>query len=136
MALANCSRCGILYNRSTLDLCFSCFKEEEELFHETQDFIRKNPHTTVGEVLENVDVEQAMLEKWIAEKRIQFLKSESNEDKKICMFCGRPVRHDEKICRTCLYKQASTRLSSDSHAPEKDRGELLNHGMYVKHHFE
>jgi hypothetical protein len=136
MVLANCSQCGILYNRTTSDLCLSCFKEEEELFQETQNFIRKNPHTSMAEVLEHVEVEQAMLDKWIAEKRIQFYKSESIEAKSICMYCGRPVRKEEKICRTCLYKQAASRMSAESPTPAKERGEFSNRGMHVKHYLE
>jgi len=137
MVLANCSRCGILFNRITVDLCAGCYKEEEELFQETQDYIRKNPHTTMTDVLDNIEVDQDTLEQWIEEKRIQFHDSEKTEAKTICIYCGRTINKGEKICKTCMYKQVALRKNQNTLSdPPEERadGTTRNQGMYIKHY--
>lgn len=137
MVLANCSRCGILFNRISADKCATCYKEEEQLFQETQNYIRKNPQTSMADVLENVDIEQELLEQWIEEKRIQFHDTEVTESKTICIYCGRPINQGEKICKTCMYKQITRKKNrhsvSDPQEEEKNE-EIKNRGMHVKYY--
>ncbi len=138
MTLANCSRCGTLFNRATSDVCLACHKEEEELLHETQDYIRQNPHTTMTEVMDNLEIEQEMLDRWIEEKRIQLHDPASVESKTICISCGRPVKEGERFCKTCMFKQLAAKktdpLSSHIQEEEEETEEepVAARGMHVK----
>jgi hypothetical protein len=42
MALANCKRCGNLFNRVTRDICDACYKREEEDLVKVQHYLRDN----------------------------------------------------------------------------------------------
>lgn len=114
-----------------------CHKEEEELLHETQDYIRRNPQTTVAEVLENLEIEQEMLDKWIEEKRIQLHNTASAESKTICIGCGRPIKEGERFCKTCMFKQLAAKkndsLFRDTQEEEEPEEEpAAARGMHLK----
>jgi predicted amidophosphoribosyltransferase len=137
MVLANCSQCGILFNRTAVDKCAACYKEEEALFEETLNYIRKNPNITMADVLENIEIEQELLEQWIEEKRIQLFDSGKTETKTICIYCGRPINKGEKICKTCMYKQVALRKNQPCLSNPIDEGEnelSKNRGMHVKYY--
>ena len=56
MALANCRRCGGLYNKVSIDICPACTKEEERLLRETQQYLREHKLATVAQVVEDLDI--------------------------------------------------------------------------------
>lgn len=117
MPLANCPRCGALFNKITTEFCKKCYDEEEELLRQTQDFLRKNRGAAVFEILEEVELEQWMLEKWITEQRITLSNPEDLKAIPRCSACGREIKSGETICQTCKFKN----LASKKPAPEKQK---------------
>ncbi len=50
MLLANCRRCGKLFNRIGQDLCPDCIREEEEKINEIREYLRHHPRANIYEV--------------------------------------------------------------------------------------
>ncbi|MBI1389236.1 MAG: hypothetical protein GC154_12390 [bacterium] len=106
MALANCTKCGALFNKMARDICNKCYDEEEQLLRDTQDYLRDNRNAAKWEILDAVeDVDMELLEKWVREKRINLVNLEEEMSKKHCMYCGREVQGPGTICRTCMIKK-------------------------------
>ncbi|MBD3265106.1 hypothetical protein GF373_00420, partial [bacterium] len=127
MPLANCPRCGSLFNKLSSEICPKCYEEEEELLRATQRYLRENRNASPASVLtdlneEGLDVTQMLLEKWVQEKRIN-LKSEEEalEGKPRCMYCNREIKEGERICRTCQIKRLGGKKEKDTlSSPTKD----------------
>lgn len=133
MALANCPRCGSLFNKTTLDCCKACHAEEESLLKETQTYLRSNRNAPMFEVMREVEVAQWMLEKWILEKRIQIVKPEEEMSKLRCMYCGREVEPGISICKTCQLRKLSEKPQKDKPAAVPDaEPKAKRSGMHVK----
>ncbi len=106
MALMNCSRCGELYDAVSQDICQKCIEEEEELLSAAQEYLRTHRTASKYTIIDELDIESSMLEKWIKEKRLTFITSEEFE-RPSCAHCGRKLSSDDQvICKTCRLKKA------------------------------
>lgn len=133
MALANCPRCGALFNKSTLDCCPACHEEEERLIKITQAYLRAHRNAPVFEVMQNVDVPQWMLDKWILEKRIQFVKPEEEMSKLRCLYCGREIEPGISICKTCQIRKLTEKPPMGKNSSEAEtKSKIKRTGMHVK----
>lgn len=135
MALANCPRCGALFNKISLDCCRACHEEEESLLKDTQTYLRSHRNAPVFEVMLHVEVPQWMLEKWIQEKRIQIVKPEEEMSKLRCQYCGREIQPGMTMCKTCQLRKLSEKppkeKSEPAPAPDADLKPKRS-GMHVK----
>lgn len=98
--LANCSRCGAVFVKTVRDICQDCYREEEESFQLVTEFLRdkKNREATMLEIVEATEVEEALIIKFIKEKRLS-----PTEFPKLaypCERCGREITRG-KICEKC-----------------------------------
>lgn len=134
MALANCPRCGTLFNKITRDICQKCIEEEEALLRETQKYLREHRNASVFEVMNDLDVDRAQLDKWSKEKRISILQPDQVVAKRVCMYCGREVPEGSQICRTCQIKKLSDKKSpfESSKEPETEEEVKKSRGMFYK----
>ncbi len=134
MPLANCPRCGSLFNQITTDYCKKCYDEEEELLRQTQDFLRKNRAAAVFEILEEVELEQWMLDKWVAEQRITLSNPADLQAIPRCSSCGREIKQGEEMCQTCKFKKlTSKKPSSQQEKPaEEEKDKPARTGMHFK----
>ena len=119
MALANCSRCGALFNKISTDYCKNCYEEEEKLLRKTQEFLRKNRNAALFEVVDAVEVEQWMIEKWVVEKRITINSPEEVIGKYFCSSCGREVKAGQTLCKTCQFKRLASPKKNNPEKTEK-----------------
>lgn len=137
MPLANCPRCGKLFNKMAIDICKDCQKEEDELLRETQEYLRQNRSASKIEILDEVEVEPWLLDKWVTENRINIIDQEELMSKRYCVECGREIKGGgESICRTCQLKKLSSKGSS-SKTPSLDKVEQsetkkTSRGMHYK----
>lgn len=137
MALANCSKCGSLFNKVVREICDSCFQEEEEMLKETQDYLRDNRSAAMWEILEAVeDLNQALLDKWIDQGRVTVVDPIEEASKKRCMYCGREVKGAGNICKTCEIKKtlsSAKKPASTLDQPKKeDTDKAKRSGMHFK----
>ncbi len=136
MALANCSRCGRLFNKLHRDICPKCHDEEEELLRQTQDYLRDHRNAQIFELIEELEIEQWMLEKWVNEKRITLVTPESEMGAKKCSECGRKMKPSDagNICKTCQLKRLMNKKPTEKKTAEPD-AELTkdeSRGMHFK----
>ena len=127
MPLANCPKCGGLFNKITQEICPKCFQEEEELLRQAQEYLRQNRNAAVFQIVQELDIDQMLIEKWVKEKRLNIVTAEDLQDKKFCLECGREIKGAGTLCKTCQLKKvlkkgpsaASPTASSDAGSPAK-----------------
>lgn len=108
MALANCPKCGKLFNKVTRNICVDCSNVEENALRKTQAYLRKTPNASIAQVIydleeDDVYIDKPMLEKWTEEGRITLVIEVATEAKPHCSLCGREVKPGESICKTCKF---------------------------------
>ena len=140
MVLANCTRCGKVFNQITRVICNDCFNQEEEDLKRVQHYLRDDPkaNKTIEGVAEAYDLEESMIRKWILEKRL-VMKSTSPDDVQKCESCGAPIMGG-RLCRECQGKLTSGSSSGPAipkeGTPKKEsRRDLLSGGdsTIIKH---
>jgi len=137
LPLSNCSRCGQLFNKITTDVCKKCLEAEDELLHKTQDYLRQNRNASKVEVLMELELEPLMLDKWIAEKRVNIVDPTQEQGKRLCIECGREIKGSGTICRTCqlkkLTKPKTAASTENKETPSSDElAKTLGRGMHFK----
>jgi flagellar operon protein (TIGR03826 family) len=98
MALANCKKCGRLYNRINSEWCPSCLKEEDEMFFQVRDYLKEHRRATAYEVSEGTGIDLSIIYKFIREGRISTVDNPSLNFP--CEMCGEPIQ-DGRFCNSC-----------------------------------
>ena len=132
MALANCRQCGKLYNKVTdREICEDCYKEEEDLLSEVQDYLRDHRKASVLNIAEDLDIDHDLIEKWVHEDRIHLVTSESSKNK--CSNCGRELKESDTgpMCKTCLLKKAMKQPAPQT-TQQTEPTQNVARGMYYK----
>lgn len=101
MALANCKRCGRLYNRINAEICSECMKEDDDKFFLVRDYLRDHRRATIYEVSDGTGVEVSMIIRFIREGRITPVDNPNLAYP--CDHCGTPIQHD-RYCKSCKDK--------------------------------
>lgn len=102
MALANCERCGQLFNRVTRNICPNCIREEEKLFDDVKDYIRTHEAATVSEVADATQVSEERVLHYLREGRLEL----SGTLTYACESCGKPIRSG-RFCSECKQELGS-----------------------------
>ncbi|HNT36402.1 MAG TPA: hypothetical protein PKH07_15555 [bacterium] len=79
-------------------ICPECLKEEEEILTQVQHYLRDHPKESLDEVVEALDVDKALIMKFIREKRL--IISAGSSVRLTCSSCGAPVLSGT-LCRAC-----------------------------------
>ncbi len=134
MPLANCRKCGKLFRKVNLDICKDCEREEEELLLDVREFLRDNPEAMRNEILDEFEMEQSLLEKWIEQNRIVLVKESEANAKPTCPSCGREVKEGQTYCRTCMFKKLQQKggAAKVEKVPEPTEKPQKRPGMYYK----
>lgn len=104
MEVKNCKSCGRLFNYLTGPrLCGECKQKLEDKFMEVRDYIRDNPHASISQISEEMDVTTSQIHQWIREERLIF-----SEDSMVtiqCENCGASIRTG-RFCEKCKGEMA------------------------------
>lgn len=118
MALANCPRCGKLFNRHIRTICDTCHAGIEQDYEKCFKFLKDHKGVTINELSEATGVTVQQITKFIQEGRIS--KAVAPNLTYPCEMCGAAIR-DGKICFNCQNKlkkgfegPAAGRQQSDS----------------------
>lgn len=105
--LDNCSRCGVLFVRTTQSICQECRKEEEKQFQIVYNFMKKraNRQATIPEIVESTGVKEDLIFKFVKEKRLR--SSQFPNLSYPCDRCGKEIM-EGNLCTSC-----SNELSGD-----------------------
>lgn len=113
MSLANCSRCGQMFQRTGAGrVCFNCKEDEEQAYRLVRDFLEANPGSTIPAVAEGTGVDEAMIIRLLQEGRLVALGDLTNGLKIECRRCGVPTSSG-KFCASCT-EQIGQELKSSA----------------------
>ena len=98
--LANCSRCGNVFVKTTRDICQDCFKEEERQFEIVYNFMKKrvNRQATIPEIVEATGVKEDLIIKFVKEKRLRSAQFPNLTYP--CDRCGKEIV-EGRLCQAC-----------------------------------
>lgn len=116
MEVRNCRNCGRLFNYiggSYKNLCPACIEVLEDKFQEVKKYVEDNPHCSINELSETMDVSVKQIEKWVREERLCFA-----EDSPIgldCEKCGKMIKTGRfcDACRNEMQNQMSQLYKSE-----------------------
>ena len=94
--LANCVKCGKVYVKTEIrELCYDCFREEEEAFEKVRRFINKRENRTASmkEISEGTGVPEELVLKFIKRGRLNIAACRM-WDIRVKLAAGRFVRQD------------------------------------------
>lgn len=127
MEVRNCRSCGRLFNYiggTYKNLCPACIEILEEKFQEVKKYVEDNPHCSINELSETMEVSVKQIEKWVREERLCFA-----EDSPIgldCEKCGKMIKTGRfcDACRNEMQNQMSKLYKSEpvrrQDIPKKD----------------
>lgn len=98
MAIANCKRCGKIYNRVRRDICPACIVEEDQAFALVRAYLHDHRDATMEEVVEATDVSTELIISMIRDGRL-ILRDNPNL-MYACENCGRPTQVG-RFCSDC-----------------------------------
>lgn len=125
MPVANCKRCGRIYNRLRRDICPQCVHEEEEIFLQVRTFLKNHRNANLQELAEGVGVDPDIIVGMIQDGRI-ILRDNPNISYP-CEKCGKPTQSG-RLCAVCSAEMvrdlqiASSELSAQKEKSHKGKG--------------
>lgn len=115
--VANCPRCGKLFNRGIKDVCPSCVQEVEKQYEKCYRYLRENRKASLQELSDATEVPIRQITKFIREGRISM--ADNPNLGYPCESCGSPIR-EGVVCESCRGK-LSRDFANVSHAEELER---------------
>lgn len=122
MDVRNCKGCGKLFNYlQGPPLCQACIKSLDLKFQEVKEYVYDNPHSSIQQVSEEMEVSVNQIKKWIREERLSFA-----DDSAIgidCELCGATIKTG-RYCEKCKGKmQQSLDSAYEKPKPESVKKE-------------
>jgi flagellar operon protein (TIGR03826 family) len=129
MAIANCKRCGRIYNRIRRDICPACIAEEDEIFIKVRDFLREHKNAYMDEVIEGTDVETETLIQMIQDGRV--ILADNPNMGYACERCGGMTRSG-RLCAKCSTELARSLAHASADLKKKSAEQKHKGGYYSK----
>jgi len=105
--IANCPKCGKVFNPTFADLCPQCHKQIDREYEQCATYLREHRGATISELSEATGVSMRQITNFIRERRISI--TDSPNMGYPCDSCGDLIR-EGKLCITC-HQRLSTSLS-------------------------
>ena len=105
LLVANCPRCGKVFQKNLRNLCLDCSSGIDVLLNSSLDFLRKHHRSTCEQVSAATGATQEQLTAWMKEGKL--LLSDYPNLHYACASCSRPIRK-HKLCTDC-----TSRLNRD-----------------------
>jgi hypothetical protein len=96
--VANCPRCGSIYQKNLRDMCISCSSQIDNDINQCLKYLWKFPKTPTEELGQAMNIEASLIIQFI--KQGLFSKSFKNLTYP-CDSCASPIR-DNRLCSKCL----------------------------------
>lgn len=121
--LANCPKCGQLFNKVTKEICPKCVENEDIMLRDTQQFLRDNRNAGKHQIMLEVDgVTPDLLDRWIESKRINLVSAEDLAEQQ-------EKANKQKML---LNKIMGGKKKGDSEKKEEEEEKKERHGMHFK----
>lgn len=112
MSIANCPRCGKVFNKTAgASICQPCVDAEEEAFQKVYAFLKENLEATVPEIQYATDVEEKLILKFLEDGRLMGTGAKLSPK---CHDCGAPIQMG-RFCSNCLAKKRDAFTSQAKH---------------------
>jgi len=95
MALANCTKCGKLFNKVFHDICPACHEQVERDYKKVYAFLKEHGPTHIDVIHEETGVEKKLIMKFLAEGRFEGVTVTYK-----CESCGVSI-NSGKLCAKC-----------------------------------
>lgn len=99
--LANCARCGDMFDKRYRDICLDCIEEEEQHLQTVKDYLRDHRLATLPEVVRDTEVPLESLITFIDDRRLLLV--EFPNFTYACQECGKPTQNG-RYCTDCTDK--------------------------------
>lgn len=129
MPIANCKRCGRIYNRISRDICPACIKQEDEMLIEIRRYLKQHSEASITDVSEGTGVEYTILVEMIRDGRLM-IHNHPNL-KYPCERCGMPTQSG-RLCAKCAKELAQELKGVRAQLVEKNGNEKLGKGYYSR----
>ncbi|MGN0941915.1 MAG: flagellar protein [Selenomonadaceae bacterium] len=127
--LKNCPECGKIYVETGVGMCRDCYNKMQDQMEEVSSYVRDNPHSTVRDICENLDVKEKLVRRMIREGRFEM---DGINFEYPCEKCGKPITHG-RYCEKCNKEMASAMEKADAKAQQKlKESQIPGVGMYSK----
>lgn len=123
--IANCPRCGRVYNQTLGDVCPRCNKDIDKEYEQCANYLREHRGATMTELSEATEVSIRQITKFIREGRISI--ADSPNLGYPCESCGTMIR-EGKLCETCHHRISKT--IANFHEDERRRDHLSQQTGY------
>lgn len=102
MSIANCVRCGRMYQKSFGSrVCSECVQAEEEQFRLVRDYVEEHPGCDLVKVAAGTEVDEAVILRFIKQGRLASLGTSAEQLTSECTRCGQSVASG-KYCPECM----------------------------------
>ncbi|MEW9699064.1 flagellar protein [Paenibacillus sp. SI8] len=105
LLVANCPRCGKVYQRNLRNQCTDCSRSLDSMLYNCLEYLRKNHRSTSEQVSAAIGVTTEQLVIWMKEGKL--LLSDYPNLHYYCAACAKPIR-EHKLCVDC-----TSRLNND-----------------------
>ena len=130
MALANCRRCGRLFNKTSHDVCPSCIHEEENKIAEIRGYLRGHPLANIYEVSQGTSATYEEIVDLL--RRGKLLLRQYPNMTYPCERCGAPTQSG-RLCTNCAQELSSgIELGGGKYSSNKPYKENHNRGFYSR----
>ena len=127
MTVANCKRCGRIFNRVRRDICPSCITEEDQVFIKVRHYLRENPNAYMDSVVLETGVELEIIIEMIRDGRL--ILSNNPNMGYACERCGLPTQIG-RYCAKCTKEVASSLNAARDHLSAKKAEHNRERGGY------
>lgn len=123
MGLMNCYNCGAVFAQNVIDLCPTCYREEEKSFNIVYRFLQKrvNREATLQQIVEATEVEEDTIIKFLKQNRLRASQFPSLAYP--CESCGKEIV-EGKLCQQCadrMLTEWSTASEEVQKQPEEEK---------------
>lgn len=129
MSLANCSRCGKMFHKSSAGrVCSDCIILEEEQFAKVRDFLETNPGCTVEEIEAGTGVDGSFIMRFLREGRLATLGEVASGVRGTCKRCGVEIAYG-KFCKDCIEDMGTSLKESAKELGERAASDDRRSGL-------
>ncbi|MFB5192872.1 TIGR03826 family flagellar region protein [Alicyclobacillus fastidiosus] len=129
MPIANCKRCGRMYNRMGREICPNCIREEDKMLNDIRSYLRKNKLANITEVAEGTGVEYEIIVDMIRDGRLM-LRDNPNLMYP-CERCSTPTQAG-RFCASCTQELARGLSVASAELRDKNSQEPKGRGFYSR----
>lgn len=129
MPIANCKRCGRIFNRIRRDICTNCIHEEDEIIAAIRGYLKQHRDATITNVMESTGIEYATIVQMIQEGRL-LLRDNPNMTYP-CERCGNPTSSG-RFCADCARKLAQGLEGATEAMREKNKQTEPGKGFFSR----